>query len=237
MTLPHYTLRVSKKAKYLQLRLSSRGLEVVVPAKQRLNNNKIEEFVLQKRNWIERQRKFYAPHALDTCPQPLPSSIHLHAIDQLWKVVYAPTVEKKVTLIANLSRQITIMGDVSNEEECLKKLRQWLKEVAYDYLSEQLRLLSRETGLSFTSMTIRNNTSRWGSCSSEGKISLCCKLLFLPPVLMRHILLHELCHTKVMNHGVRFWRLLEKMDEKAKEHAKQLKIAATQVPGWILPSF
>ncbi|TAK74599.1 MAG: DUF45 domain-containing protein [Gammaproteobacteria bacterium] len=232
MTPSDYKLRISKKAKYLQLRLSHQGLEVIIPAKKRLTQDAIEQFIQQKQKWIEKNRHVYDAQKEQSASR-LPAAIPLHAINQTWNVSYLPTLQKKIALFTNLSQQLTIMGDIANEQQCLKKLRQWLKEIAQVHLSQHLTLLAQETQLTFKNLTIRNNSSRWGSCSSSGNISLCCKLLFLPPELMRHVLLHELCHTKAMHHGKTFWRWLEKFDENARVHAKRLKAAAAQVPLWV----
>jgi hypothetical protein len=160
--------------------------------------------------------------------------IHLAAINQSWEVIYLPTTQQsKIRLITNPCRKLTLVGDTANSPLCFKVLRQWLKMVAHDYLIPELSQLSKEVGFTFKRVSIRNNQTRWGSCSSCGHINLCCKVLFLPPLLMRHVLLHELCHTKVMHHGREFWALLEQLDSLAASHAKQLKLAAADIPRWV----
>ena len=57
-------------------------------------------------------------------------------------------------------------------------------------------------------------------------------LLFLTPELLRHVVIHELCHTQYMNHGQRFHLLLERLDPEADRHAAELKKAETLVPLW-----
>ena len=119
-------------------------------------------------------------------------------------------------------------------KRCVRALRQWLKKTAEYYLTQQLLIVSTETGLSFRKVSFRHNTSRWGSCSGQKHISLCCNLLFLPPHLVKHVLLHELCHTQYMHHGALFWRLLERYDSNMAIHKAELKTAGQQfVPGWV----
>ena len=232
MNLPNYTLRYSKKAKYLQLRLSSHGLEVVAPIKKQLANHVIEQFIQQKQLWIEKNwHKICQNRNPEIEAQILPTQINLNAMNQTWEVVYIPTSQKGIKLLVNLSRQISLIGDINNKNLCVKSLRLWLKQMAQDYLHEELISLAKQTKLTFQKMSIHNNTSRWGSCSSQGNINLCCKLLLLPPLLMRHVLLHELCHTKAMHHGKKFWKLLSQFDPAAKIHAKQLK--TMPMPWWI----
>ena len=59
-------------------------------------------------------------------------------------------------------------------------------------------------------LSLRDNFSRWGSCSRKGSISLNFKLLFMPQEIMDYVIIHELAHTKYRNHGPRFWSLVEK---------------------------
>jgi len=76
----------------------------------------------------------------------------------------------------------------------------------------------------FTDIKINKSRSRWGSCSSQKRINLSYYCMLLPEYLIDFIILHELCHTIEMNHGERFWLLLDKVSGgKAKEFTKELK--------------
>ncbi len=207
-------------------------LELVIPEKRFFSSVIIEEFIQTKRDWIVKNWHAYIKNPEDTSVL-LPSHIHLHAIDQVWEVKYVKTIHHKLKLVCNSNRQIILMGNTSDILSCSNLLKKWLKNVAQQFLIPELHKVSMETGLACKDVSIRNNVTRWGSCSSRQHISLCCNLLFLPHALMRHVLLHELCHTKVMNHGPRFWKLFETFDLDAKNHAKRLKIAARQLPMWV----
>ncbi len=234
MTIPDYTLRYSQKAKYLQLRISARGLEVIVPAKRRASPTMIEQFVQQKKPWILRhwQRWLQTQEQREILPLQLPDRVTLPAIEQTWEVLYFSTATEKLKCVINQSRQIKFLGNLSLKAQCVKFLRQWLKKIAEQYLGEQLRLLAKQYGFSFGQVRIKHTITRWGSCSNKRNINLCCYLLFLPAPLVKHVLLHELCHTKVMTHGVRFWQLLGKLDEECDKHRKELKDAGQYVPKW-----
>lgn len=99
-----------------------------------------------------------------------------------------------------------------------------LKQQARLFLPDRLRLLARQSGLSFHSVRINSSQGRWGSCSVRKDINLSCYLLLLPSHLIDYVLLHELCHTLEMNHGDRFWQLLNRFtDGKALALRKELK--------------
>lgn len=86
-----------------------------------------------------------------------------------------------------------------------------LKKRAAIFLPPLLRMWSEQYRLPYRRVRITGAKSRWGSCSSTGTISLSCYLMLLPTHLMDYVLLHELAHTREMNHGPEFWALLDEM--------------------------
>ena len=84
-----------------------------------------------------------------------------------------------------------------------------LRRVAGEYLPLRLKQLAVEHGFHYNAVTLRDSHSRWGSCSNRGNISLSIYLQLLPAYLADYVMLHELCHTREMNHGVRFWQLMD----------------------------
>lgn len=86
-----------------------------------------------------------------------------------------------------------------------------LKKKAQEYLPQLLHFWAMQTGLSYKLVKISKARSRWGSCSSEKHISLSYYLMLLPAHLMDYVVLHELAHTREMNHGPEFWRLLNEL--------------------------
>ena len=114
-------------------------------------------------------------------------------------------------------------------------LREWLRSLAKTHISELLETLARENGFTPPSgIRIAFQRSRWGSCSTSGVISFSALTLFLPPELVRHVALHELCHTKHMNHGLAFQTLLTRFDPKTALYREQLPKAGNMIPEWIL---
>lgn len=88
-----------------------------------------------------------------------------------------------------------------------------MKKSAQAYLPPLLSALSERYCLPFKRVKITGSKGRWGSCSAAGSINLSCYLMLLPPHLMDYVLLHELAHTREMNHGPRFWELLDSLTE------------------------
>ena len=84
-----------------------------------------------------------------------------------------------------------------------------LRTKAAQELPPQLLALAAGHGLAVHRVTIRNQRSRWGSCSPRGHITLNFRLMLMPPDVREYILIHELMHLKQPNHSIRFWRLVE----------------------------
>ncbi len=84
-----------------------------------------------------------------------------------------------------------------------------LRLLARAELGRRLHALAGVHGLTVAGVTIRNQTSRWGSCSRAGRIALNFRLIQMPPQVSDYVLVHELMHLREQNHSRRFWRLVE----------------------------
>ncbi len=95
--------------------------------------------------------------------------------------------------------------------------------LAKQQLTSRLQELAKRFGFSYNKVSIRNQKTRWGSCSHHNNISLNRKILRLPDKLQEYILLHELVHTRIKDHSVKFWQELEKILPQARKLNKELK--------------
>lgn len=162
-----------------------------------------------------------------------PQRLLLRAVGEEWTVDYRPGRRPGVLLRQAAPGRLLIEGRVGSAALCREALRRWLKAKARQVLVPQLHQLARRHGFSFARVQIRCQKTRWGSCSSKGTISLNLKLLFLPPALVEHVLIHELCHTVHLNHSRAFWALVGRCDPRLDEHRAALKQAVSYVPAWL----
>lgn len=97
-----------------------------------------------------------------------------------------------------------------------------LRSEARFYLPRRTAELATKHGFQIGRVAIRRTVSRWGSCSSSKNLSFSLFLMMLPLDLIDHVILHELCHTREMNHGPAFHRLLAQVDPLSRSHARRV---------------
>ena len=122
--------------------------------------------------------------------------------------------QSKINWIKKTQDKISKKIIITNNDYC--------KSYAKKILVERLNEISNDTGLSYNKVSIRNQKTRWGSCSSLNNISLNIKLIALPPRLMDYVIFHELVHTVERNHSKNFWNLLNKYLPKSNQLNKEL---------------
>jgi predicted metal-dependent hydrolase len=97
------------------------------------------------------------------------------------------------------------------------------KESAREFLLKKVDEMNAFYGFSYGKIAVRDQRTRWGSCSSKGNLNFHYKLLFLPETLAEYVVVHELCHLKELNHSSHFWELVEQQVPDYKEKRKALR--------------
>lgn len=97
------------------------------------------------------------------------------------------------------------------------------KEKARRFITDRVNLYNQFYGFKIGIIAIRNQKTRWGSCSRKSNLNFNYKLFFLPLELADYVIVHEICHLKEMNHSERFWKLIEKVFPDYRERRRNLK--------------
>lgn len=161
-----------------------------------------------------------------------PQEIHLPAISENWKVEHV-SADSKLRILVRPQQELVLLGKLQNKTDPTNLLKFWLKQYGKQRLIPWLQQISEELGLSYSRVTIREQKTRWGSCSSDKAINLNYKLLFFPPELARHVMIHELCHTIHLNHSKHFWQLVEQFEPHWRVLSKQVRLGQHYVPNWV----
>jgi predicted metal-dependent hydrolase len=228
---PNYTVRESRRAKHVSLKISPAGsLEVVVPPG--FDRQKIPAIVQRKQSWINRVMQKVAHQKVGT-ETDLPTEVILQAIAQTWQISYTQTALRGIRLVEQPGQQLNLVGEVQNLPLCKIALQRWIAQKARTHLLPWLRRVSHEVTLPFADATIRQQRTLWGSCTARKTISLNSKLLFLSPAVVRYVLVHELCHTIHLNHSPQFWSLVNEHEADYKQLDDSLRDARYLVPLWM----
>ncbi len=224
-------IRTSRRARRLRIDVTARrGVVVVVP--EGTPSEVVNRFVLDKRGWIRRARNRVAAEAAARAPADaaaLPDQLDLRALDRSLPV---QTIAADRRRIVDAGDHLRLEG-VSDPAEARARLEAWLKAEAKRALVPRLGELAHSHNLRFERTTVRGQRTRWASCSGRGTISLNFRLLFLPWRLVEHVMLHELAHTRHLNHSRQFWALLARLDPDWRRHHDELREARRWVPAWV----
>ncbi len=185
------------------------------------------EFIEQQRPWIEEQ--------LARVPQPKALSIWLAenpklcASGQYYNLrIERPDTDQKCRYYFTRGSAVELVLDwPKNSGEA--ELKALVRSLARDALQCRLLHHVRRLGLELPALSVRDQVSRWGSCSSNRRISLNWRLLLLDTRLQDYVILHELAHLAEMNHSRRFWALLDRYDPDRRVHEAELDACTAQI--------
>ena len=98
----------------------------------------------------------------------------------------------------NMRQQARIHLDAAQEKE--------LRERAKSVLAQRTAYFARQVGVTYGRITVRDQKTRWGSCSQTGNLNFNFRLILAPPEVLDYVVVHELCHRRQMNHSTQFWQ-------------------------------
>jgi predicted metal-dependent hydrolase len=224
-------IRESARSRRLLLRVHDTAqVEVVVPVGTPLRL--IEQFVGSHLEWIAirvaRARAKARP--AETFP---PAFIDLVALGERWQVeVVEGTGPCRVT--ERGEEQLVLRGGV-DEDARRAALRRWVMRRAQAVLPEWLAEVAALHGFRYSAARVRLQRTRWGSCSAKGLINLNAALLCQRPDVLRYLLVHELAHTRHLDHSHRFWALVAHCEPDYRQLDAQLRRGWRNVPDWLRP--
>ncbi|MDD3312698.1 SprT family zinc-dependent metalloprotease [Pseudodesulfovibrio sp.] len=225
------TVKEHPRARRILVKLvPGKGLVVVVPRGYR--HSAVADILAEKRQWIEHTRDALAKRGLDLSgqtPDP-PDHLEFRAADRSHPVDYLDR-PGRTTVTPNADR-LLVRGPLADTPATLRALQTFTVKRAREFALPRLDTLSRRLALPYAALRLRRQRTRWGSCSARGAISLNAKLLFLPPELVDQLLLHELCHTRHLNHSPAYWALVEHHQPDCKRLEHELSRGGKYVPAW-----
>jgi len=214
-----------ERSKHIRVRILSTGLKVTLPVKASQDEamkfiNSIRTKLIQKQEKLE-QGLQKSNILIDETSQLQTLTFRVNAGPVARKNIYFSLKNSVLNIEFPIGTDCT---DANIQEHFWNGISYFLRKEAKRLLPERTRQLADKFGFSFTGVKIQSSKSRWGSCSGVKSINLSLYLMLLPAPLIDYVILHELCHTKEMNHGARFWKWMDQVTgDKSKELRAQLK--------------
>lgn len=230
-------VRFSSRARRVAVRIAAAGgVELVVP--RGVSESRARAFLQSRKDWVnaqlERRRRLTVPE--QDFP---PRQIVLDAIGENWSLFHGggkglPRIRAVAT--PGRAHGLLRLSGEGTRAQWQGRLSRWLVIRAQERVEPLLQELAQRHGFRCTGLKVRRQRTRWGSCSSKGTISINVALLFQAPDVLRYLLLHELSHTRHMNHSQHFWRCVAECEPRYRTLDAELLNGWSRVPHWLMVS-
>lgn len=199
---------IRKRIKNLHLYVKGPEGDVEVTAPVRMEQTAILDFVRSKESWIREKQQELAAR-----PRPAKRQYRSGESLYLWGKRY------ELEILAGSQYQIRLQGDKafftvragSRVEQREAFVREWYRDCLKERIGERLPVIEAATGLHCSGWQTKAMTTRWGTCNvGTKKIWLCLWLAKKPPICLDYVILHELVHTRVRNHGADFAAMMDR---------------------------
>jgi len=186
------------QARRLVLRLSMHGTQVQVTVPKGVSRARALEFTERSRSWIETR---IAHHGDNVLLQP-GHRIPLRGVEH--EIRHART-RRGLISVDSEARVILVPGELPHVP---RRVADWLKAEARSDLTAATQRYAALMDVRYAKISIRDQRTRWGSCSASGDLSYSWRLILVPPHVLDYVAAHEVAHLKHLDHSPRFWRLV-----------------------------
>jgi predicted metal-dependent hydrolase len=190
------SFRRNRQARRIIIRLSRNRTGVVVTLPTRTSRAEALAFVIRSEGWIAERLAAESPATefAHGCALPLRGEPHVIAHD-----------DARRGAVRCADGRIHVAGDVAHLP---RRVTDWLKREARRDLIAASEKYANLMEVAFHAVSVRDQKSRWGSCSADGSLSYSWRLVLAPSFVLDYVAAHEVAHLKHMNHGKQFWRLV-----------------------------
>lgn len=200
------TIKINQRARHIILRTRAEGIFITIPPG--VTSKEIKDVLDKYRERLKRNKQKFENRQIN---------LEYKIDTELFKLSLTSGTHRQFLARSELGKLEIICPHTANFED--EELQKWLRKVIEEALRRnakvllpaRLQLLSKQWKLPYEQVRINSSKGRWGSCSTQRHINLSYYLLLLPSHLVDYVLLHELSHTKEMNHGEYFWKLLNSL--------------------------
>lgn len=206
-----------KRIRSLRLRIQKRNLiEISVP--WLMPKLMVENFIKSNKAWIKKQNeKIKEKKAFEELRE-------IYILGERYKIEQKKSNRDSLVVMDKI-----IYLNYLDKNKVEKVFDKKIRNLALKIIKEKVEKLAREKELNYGRVGVKNQSSRFGSCSSRGNLNFNWQIILFPEDKFEHVILHELAHLKVKNHSKDFWELLGSYDNKWRENNRWLKKEGTKI--------
>jgi predicted metal-dependent hydrolase len=207
-----FLMRRSLKARSLRLQIVLDGPKIILTAPRFAMNFEVTRFLKNRLPWIEKQLgKIEKQAKLRPAPKYVSGDIYYYFGEQVTLILEPSDKKRPEIKIRGDKMKISVYKNATRSEG-IKIIRQTIekfyKKKAEEVVHDRLEHFNEHYGFKYKRVTMRNQKSRWGSCSRDKNLNFNWRLIMAPIEVIDYVVVHEMCHLEQMNHSKNFWNLV-----------------------------
>lgn len=209
--------QIKRSSRSLSLRISINAkAEIVVSAPKFMPEFMIRKFVEAQKTWIEANLTKVKKNQVTI------KTDELYIFDKKYQIIINDQADKMGIFVRGEKIFVNNLSKKS-QSKIKQQIDDFLKKTAAKYIATRTQILSKKMGINYQRISLREQSSRWGSCSSRGNLNFNWRLVHYPPAIIDYVIIHELAHRLEMNHSKKFWAIVKKHDSEYLIHKGQLR--------------
>ncbi|MEO9295778.1 MAG: SprT family zinc-dependent metalloprotease [Nitrososphaera sp.] len=213
-TVLEIAIRTSARARHMRLVCSIRGIEAIVP--QVYSDDRLQQFVKSKKDWISKTWQYYSRIKERTGHE----DGTLYYLGERYR--YHVIKDKRSSAVISEGMKV-VTFHVTDMRTYRRQIQAWYREQTGRIIAERLPAISSRMDLQYNQVSIKQQKSRWASCSKKKNLNFNLLLSAAPLQVIDYVIVHELAHTAEMNHSQRFWDIVASADPDFKRHKSWLE--------------
>lgn len=216
-----YTHKTNARSRHIRITVQPNGT-VVVSSPRYTSTREIEAFLASQQEWIHHQQRSILEKKGNLGELLLfgKSYTKLLNYSSIHKVGFR--IEGS-TIVYNPTEPPSTIHHTDPFFPFQKQLKRFLKTTAAHYIPTRTAEIAKKMNCTYNQLTLKEQKTRWGSCSSKGNLNFNWRLVHYPPEIIDYVIIHELSHLTHMNHSAAFWALVAKFDPQYTLHRNYLK--------------
>ena len=213
-------VRVNARARKLSLRLDPARRQVVLTLPREHDLRQGLDFLHRQDDWLIRQARSLPPLRRFADRQPLP------VLGETLTIDHRADSRRGTWRDGDL---LCVSGDGAHLP---RRVRDWLKQTARQELQQNAHRLAARIARPVRAVSVRDTTSRWGSCTADGRLSFCWRLVLAPRPVLDYVVAHEVAHLRRRAHDRPFWHLVEQLMPDYRTHQDWLRRNGASLHAW-----